>query len=66
MDYKFLVNKELEKFFEEDNLSIGDIFRIITSEKRTGIKIKNKSRFQEISDKEWYEILENALEYERE
>ena len=66
MDYRFLANRGLEKFFEESKLSVGEIMRTITQEKFTGIKIENKSRLTEISDQEWYEIIEKTFEYEQE
>jgi len=65
MNYKFLTKEEVVKFFEESDLSVGEIFRTFTQEKFTGIKIENRSRFSEISDKEWYEIIEKAFEYEQ-
>ena len=61
MDYKFLVNKELEKFFDETDFSVGEILRTILSRPLTGIEITNKSRFQEITDQEWYEIIEKTF-----
>lgn len=66
MDYKFLAKTEIEKLFEDSELSVGEIIRTITQEKFTGIRIENKSRITEISDKEWYEIIEKAFEYEQE
>lgn len=63
MDYKFLVKKELDRFFEETELSVGEIFRNITSEKLTGISISNKSRFHDLTDKDWYEIIEKSFKY---
>ena len=66
MDYKFLVSKELERFFEETNFSVGQIFLSILQEKFTGIKIENKKRFLEMSDKEWYSVLEKTFNYHKE
>ncbi len=66
MDYKYLANKGVEKFFEETDLSVGEILRTIMQEKFTGINIENKSRLTDISDKEWYEIIEKTFEYEQE
>lgn len=64
MDYKFLVKKELEEFFENTELSVGEIFRSILSEKFSGVVISNKSRLTDLSDKEWYEIVEKSFDYE--
>ena len=66
MDYKFLAKKEIEKFFEETDLSVGEIIRTIIQEKFTGLKSENRGVLTEISDQEWYEKLEEAFEYERE
>ena len=62
MDYKFLADKALQKFFEESDLSVGQIFLALTQERTTGIKIENRSRFEEITDKEWSEIIEKVIE----
>ena len=64
MDYKFLADRALQRLFEETELNVGQIIRAITQEKFTGIKIENKSRLTEITDKEWYEIIENTFENE--
>lgn len=65
MDYRFLANRGIERFFEESQMSVGEIIRTITQEKFTGIKIENKSRLTEITDTEWYEIIEKVFEYEQ-
>ena len=66
MDYKYLTSKKLEKFFDETNLSVGDILRTITQEKFSGLKIENRNVFTETPDEEWYSIIEKAYEYEQE
>ena len=66
MYYKFLADRALQKFFEESELSVGQIMRAITQEKFTGIKIENRSRFEEITDKEWYELIEKSQDNENE
>jgi hypothetical protein len=66
MNYRFLANNTLNKFFENTELSVGEIFRAIMRESSTGIKIENKSRITEINDEEWYEILEKTIENEQE
>ena len=66
MNYKFLAKEEIVKFFEESELSVGEILRTITRETHTGLKVENPSRLTEISDKEWYEIIEKSFEDERE
>lgn len=66
MDYKFLASKGIEKFFEESELTVGEIIRTITQEKFTGLKVENRSVLTSISDKEWYEIIEKSFEYEQE
>lgn len=59
MDYKFLVNKELEKFFEETDFSVGEILLSIIN--RTGVELNNRSEFRKITDQEWYVIIEETL-----
>lgn len=66
MDYRFLASRGIEKFFEDSELSVGEVIRAITQEKFTGIKIENKSRLTEMTDKEWYEAIEKAYENETE
>lgn len=66
MNYKFLTKESLIKFFEESELSVGEIMRSITQEKFTGIRVDNRTRFTEIPEKQWYEIIEKAFEYEQE
>lgn len=66
MDYKFLVSKEVEKFFDETNFSVGEILLSILQEKFTGIKIENKQRFLEMSDQDWYSVLEKVYAYHKE
>ncbi len=66
MDYKYLTSKKVEKFFDETDLSVGEILRTITQEKFSGLKIENRNIFTEKSDEEWYSIIERAYEYERE
>lgn len=66
MNYKFLAEEEIKNFFKSSDLSVGEILRTITQEKFTGLKIENRSKFTEISDKEWYEIIEKAFEFEQE
>lgn len=66
MNYRFLANNTLNKFFENTELSVGEIFRAILRESSTGIKIENKSRITEISDEDWYVILEKTIENEQE
>lgn len=61
MDYKFLANKEIERFFEETDFSVGEVLLSILSKSNTGIEITNRSRFTEISDQEWYSIIEKTL-----
>lgn len=65
MNYKFLAKEEIVKFFEQSELSVGEILRTITQEKFTGVKIENRGRLSDISDKEWYEIIEKSFEYEQ-
>ncbi len=65
MNYKYLANKELDKFFEETDFSVGDIIRAITLEKISGLKVTNRGIITEKSDKEWYEIIEKAYENEQ-
>lgn len=66
MNYRFLANKAINKFFEKSELTVGEIFRAIMRESSTGIKIENKSKITEITDKEWYVILEKTLDNEQE
>lgn len=66
MNYKYLVKKGLSRFLDESDLSVGEILRAVTSERLTGIKTENRSRFLEITDKEWNSIIEKAFEYEQE
>lgn len=66
MNYKFLTKEGIIKFFEESELSSGEIIRAIVREAHTGLKIENPSRLTEITDKEWYEITEKAFEDEQE
>lgn len=66
MDYKFLANKEIEKFFEETEFSVGEILLSILQQRFTGVKIENKSKILDTSDQEWYEAIEKAFQYELE
>lgn len=66
MEYRYLTSKKIEKFFDETDLSVGEILRTITQEKFSGLKIENRNIFTEKSDVEWYSIIERAYEYERE
>ena len=66
MNYRFLANKALNEFFEESELSVGEILRSLLRESSTGIKIENKARITEITDSEWYEIIEKTRENEQE
>ena len=66
MDYRFLASKGIEKFFEETDMSVGEIIRTIIQKKFTDIEIVNKSRITEISDQEWYEVIEKTYDYEQE
>lgn len=66
MDYRFLASKGIEKFFEETDMSVGEIIRTIIQKKFTGIEVVNKSRITEISDQKWYEIIEKTYDYEQE
>ena len=66
MNHKFLVKRSLVKLFEESEMSVGEIMRTITQEKFTGIKIENKRRLTELSDQDWYEVVEKACENENE
>lgn len=66
MDYRFLASRGIEKFFEETDLSVGEIIRTIVQKKFTGVEVENKSRFTDIPDKEWYEIIEKTFDYEQE
>ena len=64
MNYKFLAKEGIVKFFEDSDFSVGEILRTIIQEKFTGVKIENRGRLLEISDKEWYEAIEAAFNYE--
>ena len=66
MDYKFLANKEIEKFFEETEFSVGEVLLSILQQRFTGVKIQNKSKMLEMTDQEWYEAIEKAFQYESE
>ena len=66
MNYKVLVKKELERFFEDTDLSVGEILRTVLSERLTGISIPNRSRFHELTDQDWYEIVEKSFKYIKE
>ena len=66
MNYRLLANKSINKFFEKTELSVGEIFRAILRESSTGIKIENKARINELTDVEWYTIIENTIENEQE
>ena len=65
MNYKFLASKTIEKYFESE-LSVGEILRSITTESISGISVENKARFTELSDEQWYNILENTFDNEQE
>ncbi|MFT6125918.1 MAG: hypothetical protein ACJAVA_000360 [Flavobacteriaceae bacterium] len=65
MNYKILAKNSLEKLFVNTELkTVGEIFRAIIRESTTGIKIENKSRFTELSDEDWYLILEKTIKNE--
>ena len=61
MDYRFVVKKEIESYFDNTDYSVGEILRNIISEKLTGIVVINKGRFTEISDEQWYKIIEDSF-----
>lgn len=65
MEYRFLVSKEVERFFEErPDMSVGEIFRAILNKSFTGIEIVNKGRLTELTDQDWYEAIDKAFNYE--
>jgi hypothetical protein len=65
MNYKILAKNSLDKLFVNTELkTIGEIFRAIIRESTTGIKVENKSRFTELSDEDWYLILEKTIKNE--
>lgn len=66
MDHRFLAKKGIEKFFEQSELSVGEILRAITQEKFSGLKCENRRVLTEKTDKEWYRIFETAFEFEKE
>lgn len=66
MDSRYLTSKIIEKFFDETELSVGEILRTITQEKFSGLKIENRGVFTETSDEQWCQIIEKSYEYERE
>lgn len=66
MDYRFLASREIEKLFEETDLTVGEIIRSITQEKFTGLKSENRGVLSEMTDQEWYESIQKSAEYERE
>jgi len=61
LDYRIVVKKEIENYFDSTDYSVGEILRNIISEKLTGIVVINKSRFTEISDEQWYKIIEDSF-----
>lgn len=65
MNYKFLAKKEVESIFEDTKYSVGEVMRILTSERFTGIQIKDKSVLNK-TDEEWHEAFEKAYKYEQE
>jgi hypothetical protein len=66
MNYKFLASKTIEKYFEETGLTVGEIMRAMMTESISGIKVENKARFTELTEKEWYNILTKTFENEQE
>lgn len=66
MNYRFLAKKALDKFFDDTELSVGEIMRLITQEKYTGLKAENRGVLMEMSDEKWYENIEKTLENETE
>ena len=65
MDFRFLASRGIEKFFEDTDMSVGEIIRTIIQKKFTGIEVKNKSRLTDMSDQKWYEAIEKSFEYEQ-
>jgi hypothetical protein len=66
MNHRFLAKKGIEKFFNQSELSVGEILRAITQEKFTGLKCENRGVLLNKSDQEWYEVIEKAFDYEQE
>lgn len=62
MNHRFLMSKEIERLFDETEMTVSEIIRTITREKYTGLVIGNKSRFDEISDEMWLTATEKATE----
>lgn len=65
INHTYLASTELDRFFEDTEMSFGEILRAILREKHTGIKIENRSRLTEITDEQWCKILKNTLEDEQ-
>jgi len=59
MNYKFLASKEVEKIFEESNLSVSGIVEILHL---TKVKLEKKNESAEITDKMLYEAIETVFE----
>ncbi len=66
MDNRYLVKRKIDKVFDETTLSVGEIIRIITQEKYTGLVSNNRSKLTEKTDEQWYNIIEEAFENELE
>lgn len=59
MDYRFLSKITIEKFFEETQLSVGEIIEVIAL---TKTKLESKNKAADITDKMWYETFEVVIE----
>ena len=66
MNYRYSTKKEIDRLFDETDLTVGEIIHTIVREKYTGIKISNRSKIRSMSDEDWYESIEKAARDEQE
>jgi len=68
MDYRHSAIDTLTDFAQEhDDMSFGDILYSFMRNSSTGLEIPNTElrKIRDISDKDWYEIIEKAKKNER-
>jgi len=59
MKYRFLASKEIEKLFDNSNLSVSDIIEVLYLIK---IKLEKKNEPKDITNKMFYESIESVSE----
>lgn len=61
MNYKAMIQMEIPRFLQDTNYTFSEILSSIITVADTGARIENKTALMQVTDEQWFHIIERAF-----